>query len=76
MQKDAGYGTLQSQQSMQRGDAQLQTAATDCSGLIISVLERQCGTESVTALFLTHALIFQNLSVLVLFLVAHQLRGD
>ena len=27
MQKDVGYGTLHSQQSMQRGDAKLQTAA-------------------------------------------------
>ena len=37
----AGYGTLQSQQSMQRGDEKLQTAATDCSGLIVSVSDRQ-----------------------------------
>ena len=37
----AGYGTLQSQQSMQRGDEKLQTAATDSIGLIVSVLDRQ-----------------------------------
>ena len=67
-QKEAGYGTLQSQQSMQRGDGKLQTAATDFSELIASVSDRQWGTESVTALFLNHARIFQNLSVLVLFL--------
>ena len=41
MQKGVGYGTLQSQQSMQRGDEKLQTAATDCSGLIVSVSDRQ-----------------------------------
>ena len=41
MQKGGGYGTLQSQQSMQRGDKKLQTAATDFSGLIISVSDRQ-----------------------------------
>ena len=41
MQKAAGYGTLQSQQSMQRGDEKLQTAATYCSGLIVSVSDRQ-----------------------------------
>ena len=34
MQTGAGYGTLQSQQSRQSGDKKLQTAATDCSGLI------------------------------------------
>ena len=44
MQKAADYGTLHSQQSMQRGDKKLQTAATDCSGLILSVLEWQLGT--------------------------------
>ena len=61
-----------SQQSMQRGDAKLQTATNDCSGLIVSVSDRQWGTESVTALFLTHPWIFQNMSVLVIFLDALQ----
>ena len=56
---------------MQRGNEKLQTAATDCSRLNVSVSDRQWGTESVTALFLTHARIFQNLSVLVLFLEAY-----
>ena len=73
MQKAAGYGTLQSQQSMQSCDEKLQTAATDCSGFIVSVSDRQWGTESVTALFFTHARIFQNLSDLVLFINALQL---
>ena len=41
MQRGAGYGTLQSQQSMQNGDAKLQAPATDCSGLIVSVSDRQ-----------------------------------
>ena len=73
IQKGGSYGTLQSRQSMQNGDAKLQTAETDCSVLIVSVSDRQWGTESVTALFLTPDWIFQNLSVLVLFLVALQL---
>ena len=37
----ACYGTLQSQQYMQRGDEKLQSAANDCSGLIVSVSDRQ-----------------------------------
>ena len=41
MQKDAGFGTFQSQQSMKRGDEKLQTAATDCSGLIVFISDRQ-----------------------------------
>ena len=41
LQKGAGYGTLQSQQSMQNGDAKFQTAATDCGGLIVSVSDQQ-----------------------------------
>ena len=73
MTKGGGYGTLQSQQSMQNGDAKLQTAATDRGSLIVSVSHRQGGTELVTALFLIHACFFQKLSVLLLFLVALQL---
>ena len=41
-------------------NAKLQTAATDCGGLIVSVSDRQGGTESVTALFLTTPGFFKN----------------
>ena len=58
-QKGAGYGILQSQQSMQRDDEKLQTAATNCSWLIVSFSDRQWGTLSVTRCSLPTIRFFQ-----------------